>query len=73
MISHAVTDRTLLKKYIPRVKEFLFWARNEGALFVSDHEIDYFLSDFLADQCYHEERPFHIGAECFHGMRCIFP
>ena len=73
LLSHAVQDSTLLKKYLPHARAFMVWARNEGASFSSDEELDQYLADYLADQCYTEERPFSVGSECFHGMRHIFP
>ena len=73
LIAHSVQDVTMLRKYIPKVRDFLHWAAARGARFESSHEIDVNLADRLSFECYHNEREFWYGNELFYGFKAVFP
>ena len=56
LVAHAVQDVTMLRKYIPKVREFLHWSLRQGATFADARQIDICLADHLTFQCYSMER-----------------
>jgi len=73
LIAHAVQDDTLLRKYIPRVREFLRWAIETKQPVDNREQLDLLLADYLEEACYERKKGYDWGSNTFFGLMACFP
>ena len=73
LLSHAVQDDTMLKKYIPAVRAFLYFAQARGRTFMTCVDVDMTLALYLDHVCFNDELSFSTASCCFFGLLAVYP